>query len=87
MENKTLPARQREVFDFIAEYHRKNGFSPSYSEIAGGLGLSHSTIITYIGILRNKGYVHFLPGIPRSLTVVRPELPENEPAAASAGCL
>jgi repressor LexA len=85
MENKTLPARQKEVFDFVAEYCRKNGFSPSYNEIAGALGLSHSTVITYIGILRHKGFVHSLPGIPRSLTIVRPEPPENEPAAVPAG--
>jgi repressor LexA len=76
MENRNLPPRQQEVFDFITSYHRKNGFAPTYKETAAALGLSSSTIITYIGILKQKGFVNFLPGVPRSLTVIDQAPPE-----------
>jgi repressor LexA len=76
MEKQHLPQRQREVFDFITDYHRAHGFAPAYKEIAAALGLGSSTVITYIGILKQKGFVNSLPGIPRSLTVIDPAPPE-----------
>jgi repressor LexA len=83
MENRNLPPRQQEVFDFISDYHRTNGFAPAYKEIAAALGLSSSTIITYIGILRQKGIIHSLPGVPRSLTIISHDSPRagNEETA------
>jgi repressor LexA len=76
MEKQHLPPRQQEVFDFITDYHRAHGFAPAYKEIAETLRLSNSTIVAYIGILRQKGFVNSLPGIPRSLTIINQSSPE-----------
>jgi repressor LexA len=72
---KNLPPRQQEVFNFISEYHQTHGFAPVYKEIADGLGLSSSTIIAYVDILKRKGAVRSLPGIPRSLTIIPDAVP------------
>jgi repressor LexA len=72
---KEMSRRQQEVYDFIKDYHAQNGISPSVSDIAAGLGLAHTTIAIYVDVLKKKGFVKSLPGIPRSLTVV--EQPEQ----------
>jgi len=66
-----LSKRQQEVYDYINQYHADNGISPSLADIADGLGLSNSTIATYIENLRKKGRVTSIPNIPRSLRVIQ----------------
>ena len=34
-----ITRRQKEVIDFLSSFTQKNGYSPSYEEIAHGLGL------------------------------------------------
>ncbi len=34
-----ITRRQKEVIDFLSTFTQKNGYSPSYEEIAHGLGL------------------------------------------------
>jgi repressor LexA len=54
----TLTKRQKQVYDFIRKFVELNGHSPSYSEIAGGLGLSaQSTIHGHVRNLIKKGYI------------------------------
>jgi repressor LexA len=54
----TLTKRQKQVYDFIRRFVELNGHSPSYSEIAGGLGLSaQSTIHGHVRNLIKKGYI------------------------------
>ena len=65
-----LSQRQQEVYDFIEKYRNENGISPSVINIAEGLGLSSSTIFTYIGALKRKKRVTNLPGVPRSLRTI-----------------
>jgi len=53
-----LTERQRRVMDFIAGFLRENGYSPSFQEIADGLGLnSIATVHKHIGSLERKGYL------------------------------
>ncbi len=35
-----ITRRQKEVLDFLSTFTQKNGYSPSYEEIAAGLGVS-----------------------------------------------
>jgi repressor LexA len=35
-----ITRRQKEVLDFLSTFTSRNGYSPSYEEIAAGLGLS-----------------------------------------------
>ena len=53
-----LTKRQKEVLDFIASYQVENGYSPSYEEIATGLGLaSLATVHKHIIALTKKNYL------------------------------
>lgn len=53
-----LTKRQKEVLDFIANFVRDNGFSPSYEEIASGLKLaSLATVHKHIQALELKNYL------------------------------
>lgn len=53
-----LTKRQKQVVDFIAEFIHCNGYSPSFEEIAGGLGLaSLATVHKHLTALENKHYL------------------------------
>ncbi len=53
-----LTRRQKQVLDFIAAYQAENGYSPSYEEIAAGLGLaSLATVHKHIAALERKHYL------------------------------
>ena len=68
---KGLSPRQREVFDFIDSYIKGNCISPSIVEIANGLGLSVTTIFTYAGALKKKGYLTWREFTPRSFRIIK----------------
>jgi SOS-response transcriptional repressor LexA len=67
---RDLPPQQQAVYDVIVEYHRQNGFAPTYGDIATCLGLAESTVITYVKILKLKGCVTSREKTPRSLRVI-----------------
>src|SRR5580692_11233295 len=51
-----ITRRQKEVIDFLSGFTQKNGYSPSYEEIASGLGLSSlATVHKHVTNLQNKG--------------------------------
>jgi repressor LexA len=51
-----ITKRQRQVYDFIAEFVQNNGYSPSFEEIGEGLGLnSLATVHKHISNLEKKG--------------------------------
>lgn len=53
-----LTRRQREVMEFLTEFIKKHGYSPSYEEIASGLGLaSLATVHKHIQALQAKQYL------------------------------
>jgi repressor LexA len=53
-----LTRRQKQVMDLIARFVDENGFSPSYEEIARGLGLaSLATVHKHISALEAKSYI------------------------------
>src|SRR5579864_8232465 len=53
-----LTKRQKQVMDLIARFVDDNGFSPSYEEIARGLGLaSLATVHKHISALEAKSYL------------------------------
>jgi repressor LexA len=53
-----LTKRQKQVVDFIAGFVDENGYSPSYGEIAQGLGLaSLATVHKHISALEAKNYL------------------------------
>jgi len=51
-----LTRRQRQVYDFIANFVSRKGYSPSFEEIGEGLGLSSlATVHKHITNLEQKG--------------------------------
>mgnify|MGYP000489444660 CR=1 FL=1 len=53
-----LTPKQKQVLDFIAGFIEANGYSPSYQEIAGGLGLaSLATVHKHILALEARHYL------------------------------
>lgn len=69
-----LTKRQADALRFIREYMAQNdGVSPSYSEIAVGIGLSHrskSTVFRMVRELEQRGAVALLRDSKRSIHVV-----------------
>ena len=53
-----LTERQRRVMDYIANFLHENGYSPSFQEIADGVGLSSiATVHKHIATLERKGFL------------------------------
>src|SRR5437764_9557988 len=51
-----ITKRQRQVYDYISNFVQTHGYSPSFEEIGGGLGLSSlATVHKHISNLEKKG--------------------------------
>lgn len=68
-----ITRRQKEVLDFISGFTQRNGYSPSYEEIAHGLELrSLATVHKHITNLHNKGLLVRTHNRSRSIDVLPP---------------
>lgn len=68
-----ITRRQRQVYDFIADFVQKNGYSPSFEEIGEGLGLnSLATVHKHISNLEKKGLLKRDFNRSRSIDVIPP---------------
>lgn len=53
-----LTKRQRQIYDYIAQFVEEQGYSPSLEEIAGAFGLSSvATVHKHVKHLVDKGYL------------------------------
>jgi repressor LexA len=68
-----LSQRQKEVFDYIEAYRQKRDISPTFREIADGVGLSLATTMIHIQNLRDKGCITWEPKSPRSIHLIKHE--------------
>ncbi|MCJ8008135.1 winged helix-turn-helix transcriptional regulator [Lederbergia wuyishanensis] len=67
-----ITTKQKEVLNAIMNYIEKNGYSPAYRDLMDDLGLkSVSTISGHMDRLKEKGYISFMPGSPRTITVLK----------------
>lgn len=74
-----ITRRQKEVLDFISTFTQRNGYSPSYEEIARGLDLrSLATVHKHITNLHNKGLLQRAHNRSRSIDVLPPR-PKTRP--------
>ncbi len=79
-----ITRRQRQVLDFITNFIRENGYSPSFEEIGQGLGLSSlATVHKHVSNLDQKGYLKRDYNRSRSIDVVPPK--SRAKATAPAG--
>ena len=69
-----ITRRQKEVLDFLSGFTQKHGYSPSYEEIAHGLGLtSLATVHKHVTNLQNKGLLQRAHNRSRSIDVLPPK--------------
>ncbi|MBV8552448.1 MAG: transcriptional repressor LexA [Acidobacteriaceae bacterium] len=65
-----LTRRQKELMDFLSGFIEKHGYSPSYEEIASGLGLaSLATVHKHVQALETKQYLRRNYNHSRSLEI------------------
>jgi repressor LexA len=68
-----LTRRQRQVYDFLADFVKTRGYSPSFEEIGEGLGLSSlATVHKHISNLEKKGLLKRDYNRSRSIDVLPP---------------
>jgi len=61
-------ATDQDILDFIEQYVRVHGFSPSLADIGRGVGLtSRSAILRRISKLRERGKLTYMDGVPRTI--------------------
>jgi repressor LexA len=66
-----ITRRQKEVLDFLTHFVEKNKYSPSYEEMAAGLGLnSLATVHKHVTNLQDKGLLSRLHNRSRSIDVI-----------------
>ncbi len=72
-----LTKKQKLLLDYIDEFIKNTGFSPSYREIATGLGLnSPASVAEHVENLVKLGALRKVSGTARSLEVVDFSYPE-----------
>lgn len=79
----TRPAtpRQAEILTFIRDYSHKNGFSPTYDEIAAEFDISKVTVFEHLTILEERGLLTKDRHKARSLQLAdHLELPDDRPS-------
>jgi len=92
-----LTKRQKQVLDFIADFIDRQGYSPSYEEIAEGLDLaSLATVHKHISTIEGKQYLkrgfnqsRSVELAPRYFEELRKDRTANSPIASVplAGCI
>jgi len=80
-----LTRRQRQVYDFIAEFVQQHGYSPSFEEIGDGLRLSSlATVHKHITNLEKKGLLRRDYNRSRSIDLIPPRGRVKQSIVASA---
>lgn len=61
----------QETYQFIIDFIKENGYSPSYREIANGVGCALSTVVGRLEKLVKFGMIEMKANVPRTISVVR----------------
>ncbi len=60
----------QETYQFIIDFIKENGYSPSYREIANGVGCALSTVVGRLEKLVEFGMIEMKANVPRTISVV-----------------
>jgi len=67
---KDLTEREKIIYNFICEYHKEKGYSPSIREIQEGIFLKSPNMIhRYLQQLVIKNYIEITPHVARSIVI------------------
>src|ERR1700747_3437077 len=81
-----ITKRQRQVYDFIADFVQRNNFTPSFQEIGDGLGLSSlATVHKHITNLEKKGLLNRDYNRSRSIDLLPPKAPLKQAMSVNTG--
>jgi repressor LexA len=75
--------QRNRILGFVQEFGRREGYSPSYRDIAAELGLAVSTVSYHVSVLENEGSLRREPGQPRTITEAADPLPAAAGDAAA----
>ena len=81
----SLTPRQKALLDFIVSYQKEKGYTPTYGEMAVGIGNSAKSLHSahrLVQQLKDRGYVTSTYGSERSIQVLRTS-PVDAPVPAS----
>ena len=67
----SLTKRQRELYLFIDQFIAKNGYGPSFQEMANGTGMkSRSSVHRQLVAIENKGWIRRLKNCARAIEIL-----------------
>jgi repressor LexA len=79
-----LTPRQKEILDFIGEFRRENGFSPTHREICARFGFtSYGTVHKHLKLLEGKGFLRRDWNQKRGVELVGPPSGAEAPPGVS----
>ena len=70
-DNNGMTFKEREIYNFIVNFKKINGYSPSVYEIAKGCYTSRCWVSEVMGKLQNKGYIKFDNKKRRNIVVTK----------------
>ena len=83
-----LTRRQKQVYDFLAQFVEEHGYSPSFEEIGDGLGLSSlATVHKHVSNLELKGLLKRDYNRSRSIDLLKPRGRMKQSLAGSAAAM
>jgi|PlaIllAssembly_1097288.scaffolds.fasta_scaffold3151161_1 repressor LexA len=63
----------RQMFYWIGSYIQINGYPPSIRDIKDGLGYHSTSAVRFVMTeLRNEGYINWIDGKARTITITKP---------------
>jgi len=68
----TLTPKQKKIIEFITNYQKNKGFSPTHKEIGKKFHLVVSTIYEHLSVLERKGYIKKEHGHARTIEATDP---------------
>jgi repressor LexA len=68
-----LSPRQAEILRYILDYRQRRDVSPTFREIAEGVGLSLASAREHIEALKGKGYIAWDDRTARSMRIIKQE--------------
>lgn len=72
-------SQRRKILQFVQEFVRREGYSPSYREIAEELGLAVSTVSYHVSVLKQEGLLRRETRQPRTIVEAAGPAPGRSP--------
>lgn len=75
-----LTVKQKKYLEYIQQYLGEKGESPTFKEIGAKFEVSWQTARKYVRKLEDRGWLTYMPGAQRSITLLQtPNTPTSNP--------